>query len=85
MEAVIPDLDEVARSYDRFRAVAGVGAIRSESDYDRAVRLIEAILDETRWSNASTLVPTHSLSVAARSNSATRQMKAYIRELQAPE
>jgi len=52
MEAVIPDLDEVARSYDRFRAVAGVGAIRNKSDYDHAVRLIEAILDETRNTSA---------------------------------
>ncbi|AOB29696.1 hypothetical protein AKI39_01880 [Bordetella sp. H567] len=48
MEAVIPDLAEVARSYGEFRAVAGVGAIRNETDYDRALTLIEAILDETR-------------------------------------
>jgi len=48
MEAVIPDLAEVARSYSEFRAVAGVGAIRNEADYDRALSLIEAILDETR-------------------------------------
>ncbi|MDR2875493.1 MAG: transcriptional regulator [Methylobacillus sp.] len=48
MEAVIPDLAKVARSYGEFRAVAGVGAIRTEADYDRALFLIEAILDETR-------------------------------------
>src|SRR5690606_5910419 len=48
MEAVIPDLAKVARSYGEFRAVAGVGAIRNEADYDRALTLIEAILDETR-------------------------------------
>jgi HTH-type transcriptional regulator/antitoxin HigA len=48
MEAVIPDLAKVARSYDEFRAVAGVGAIRNETDYDRALALIGAILDETR-------------------------------------
>ena len=34
MEAVIPDLTEVARSYAEFRAIAGVGAIRNEADYD---------------------------------------------------
>ncbi len=39
---------ELARSYGEFRAVAGVGAIRNEADYDRALALIEAILDETR-------------------------------------
>lgn len=48
MEAVIPDLAKVARSYGEFRAVAGVGAIRNEADYDRALALIEAILDQTR-------------------------------------
>ena len=48
METVIPDLTQVARSYGEFRAVAGVGAIRNEADYDRALALIEAILDETR-------------------------------------
>lgn len=48
MEAVIPDLVKVARSYDEFRAVAGVGAIRNEADYERTLALIEAILDETR-------------------------------------
>ncbi|HEY9278693.1 MAG TPA: hypothetical protein VIP51_01355 [Eoetvoesiella sp.] len=48
MKAVIPDLAKVARSYGQFRAVAGVGAIRNEADYDRALTLIEAILDETR-------------------------------------
>jgi HTH-type transcriptional regulator/antitoxin HigA len=48
MEAVIPNLGEVARSYGEFRAAAGVGAIRSEADYDRALALVEAILDETR-------------------------------------
>jgi HTH-type transcriptional regulator/antitoxin HigA len=52
MEAVIPDLAEVARSYGAFRAVAGVGAIRNEADYDRALALIEAILDETRGTEA---------------------------------
>src|SRR3546814_5921960 len=39
---------KVAHSYDQFRAIAGVGAIRTEADYDRALMLIEAILDETR-------------------------------------
>lgn len=48
MAAVIPDLTELAQSYGEFRAVAGVGAIRTEADYDRALALIEAILDETR-------------------------------------
>lgn len=48
MEAVIPDLDKVARSYGKFRAVAGVGAIHNEADYDRALMLIDAILDQTR-------------------------------------
>lgn len=52
MEAVTPDLDEVARSYDHFRTVAGLGAVRNEADYDRALRLIEAILDETRDTSA---------------------------------
>jgi HTH-type transcriptional regulator/antitoxin HigA len=52
MEAVIPDLAQVARSYGEFRAVAGVGAIRTEADYDRALGLIEAILDETRDTSA---------------------------------
>jgi len=52
MEAVIPDLAEVARSYGEFRAVAGVGAVRNEADYDRTLALIEAILDETRDSPA---------------------------------
>jgi HTH-type transcriptional regulator/antitoxin HigA len=52
MEAVIPDLAEVARSYGEFRAAAGVGAIRTEADYDRALSLIEAILAETRDSAA---------------------------------
>lgn len=46
MEAVIPDLAEVARSYAEFRAVAGVGAVSNEADYDRALALIEAIHDE---------------------------------------
>lgn len=48
MEAVTLDLSQVARSYSEFRAVAGVGAIRTEADYDRALGLIEAILDNTR-------------------------------------
>ncbi|HTK02313.1 MAG TPA: transcriptional regulator [Bordetella sp.] len=48
MEAVIPDLAQVARSYGEFRTVAGVGAIRTEADYDRALLLIAAILGETR-------------------------------------
>jgi HTH-type transcriptional regulator/antitoxin HigA len=48
MEAVIPDLTEVARSYAEFRAISGVGAIRNEADYGRALALIEAILDKTR-------------------------------------
>jgi HTH-type transcriptional regulator/antitoxin HigA len=48
MEAVIPDLAQVARSYDEFRSVAGVGAIRNEANYDRTLKLIEAILDQTR-------------------------------------
>lgn len=48
MEAVIPDLAEVARSYGEFRAVAGVGAIRDEADYNRTLALVEAILNETR-------------------------------------
>lgn len=48
MAAVIPDLSKVARSYDKFRTLAGVGAIRNETDYDRALLLIEAILHETR-------------------------------------
>lgn len=52
MEAVILDLAKVARSYSKFRAVAGVGAIRNEADYDRALALIEAILDETRDTSA---------------------------------
>ena len=43
-----PHLAELARSYDAFRTVAGVGAIRSEADHRRALALIEAILDETR-------------------------------------
>jgi HTH-type transcriptional regulator/antitoxin HigA len=48
MQAVIPDLVQVARTYGEFRAVAGVGAIRTEADYERALSLIEAILGETR-------------------------------------
>ncbi len=52
MEAVTYNLAEVARSYGEFRAVAGVGAIRSEADYRRALALIEAILDETRNTSA---------------------------------
>lgn len=44
MAAVIPHLAELARSYDAFRTVAGVGAIRSEADHRRALALIEAIL-----------------------------------------
>jgi HTH-type transcriptional regulator / antitoxin HigA len=48
MEAVMPDLVEVARSYGEFRAIAGVGAIRNEADYGRALALIDAILHETR-------------------------------------
>jgi HTH-type transcriptional regulator/antitoxin HigA len=48
MEAVILDLAKVARSFKEFRAAAGVGAIRNEADYDRALALIGAILDETR-------------------------------------
>lgn len=52
MAAVILDLAEVARSYGEFRAAAGVGAIRNEADYDRALSLIEAILDETRDTHA---------------------------------
>lgn len=48
MEAVIPDLTKLARSYGEFRAMAGVGAIRNEADYGRALALIETILDETR-------------------------------------
>lgn len=52
MEALIPDLAKVAHSYDQFRAIAGVGAIRTEADYDRALMLIEAILDETRDTSA---------------------------------
>ncbi|MDR2837567.1 MAG: transcriptional regulator [Azonexus sp.] len=48
MEAVIPDLAQVARSYGEFRAVAGVGAIRTEADYERALELIAAILAQTR-------------------------------------
>uniref|UniRef100_UPI00333FE2FF helix-turn-helix domain-containing protein n=1 Tax=Castellaniella defragrans TaxID=75697 RepID=UPI00333FE2FF len=48
MAAVSLNLTEVARSYGEFRAVAGVGAIRDEADYDHALALIEAILDDTR-------------------------------------
>lgn len=48
MEAVTLNLAEIAGSYDRFRAAAGVGAVRSQADYQRALELIEAILDETR-------------------------------------
>ncbi|MDR2220464.1 MAG: transcriptional regulator [Methylobacillus sp.] len=47
METVI-DLTKIARRYGEFRAVAGVGAIRTEADYGRVLGLIEAILDETR-------------------------------------
>ena len=46
MAAVIPIWPSC--SYDAFRTVAGVGAIRSEADHRRALALIEAILDETR-------------------------------------
>ena len=42
------NLAEVASRFEAFKAVAGVGAIRAEADYDRALTLIEAILDETR-------------------------------------
>lgn len=48
MEVAIPNLAKVALSYNEFQAVAGVGVIRNEPDYDRALALIEAILDETR-------------------------------------
>lgn len=48
MAAVIHDLAEISRRYDEFRAAAGVGAIRTEADCERALGLIEAILDQTR-------------------------------------
>lgn len=48
MAAVIPDLTQLARSYDAFRAAAGVGAIRNQADHQRALALIQLILDETR-------------------------------------
>ncbi|WP_162941283.1 hypothetical protein [Achromobacter sp. B7] len=48
MEATTPDLAKVACSYNKFRTVAAVGAIHNEADYDRALALVEAILDETR-------------------------------------
>ncbi|MDR2195060.1 MAG: transcriptional regulator [Gallionellaceae bacterium] len=48
METLTPDLSKVARSFEKFRAAAGVGAIRDEEDYERAMTLIAAIMDETR-------------------------------------
>ena len=52
MEAVIHDLAEVSRRYEAFLGAAGVGAVRTETDYQRAVELVEAILDQTRNSPA---------------------------------
>jgi len=52
MEAVIHDLVEVGRRYEAFLDAAGVGAVRTETDYQRAVELVEAILDQTRNSPA---------------------------------
>lgn len=52
MDTVIPDLAKLARRYDAFRSVAGVGAIRNEADHARALALIDAILNDTRNSPA---------------------------------
>lgn len=41
-------LDKVARRFAAFRAAAGFGAIRDESDYAHAMTMIDAILDATR-------------------------------------
>jgi HTH-type transcriptional regulator/antitoxin HigA len=48
MATVTPNLNKIALSFEKFRTAAGVGAIRNEDDYDRAITLISAILDETR-------------------------------------
>ena len=41
-------LSQVTRSFEAFRAAGGVGAVRNQDDYERAMALIEAILDATR-------------------------------------
>jgi HTH-type transcriptional regulator / antitoxin HigA len=45
-------LERVARSFKGFAAAAGFDAIRTEADYDRALALVEAIMDVTRGKDA---------------------------------
>jgi HTH-type transcriptional regulator/antitoxin HigA len=46
MEAV--NLALIARLHAEFLRAGGVGAVRNEADYERALALIKAILDQTR-------------------------------------
>jgi len=49
MEAVTQTkLQQVANAFETFRTLAGFGLINSETDYERAIALTEAILDTTR-------------------------------------
>ena len=42
------ELNRISRSFAGFAAAAGFGAVRTEADYDRALALVEAIMDATR-------------------------------------
>jgi len=49
MEAVTQTkLQQVLNAFETFRTLAGFGLINSETDYERAIALTEAILDATR-------------------------------------
>jgi len=41
-------LDQLATAFDDFRRLAGFAAIASEAEYERAIALVDAILDTTR-------------------------------------
>ncbi|WP_174839728.1 helix-turn-helix domain-containing protein [Solimonas terrae] len=42
------ELTRITRGFKGFVEVAGFGAIRTEADYDRALAIVEAIMDATR-------------------------------------
>jgi len=41
-------LDQIAVAFDDFRRLAGFAAMTSEAEYERAIALVDAILDTTR-------------------------------------
>jgi len=45
-------LQQVANAFETFRTLAGFGLINSETDYERAIALTEAILDTTRQTSS---------------------------------